>query len=274
MVALLRGPAFCIRGLQLGKNPAFQFYPSDWIRDPQLRQATFQARGIWIDLLCYMWWSESKGEISGTKESLSRLVGCTTEQFDAFLSETKMHKFGDLIIADGLITLKNRRMIKDEKTREQGRLRQRKYKEKQDGDGDITVVKQDPPLSSGVGEGLKELKDLESNKKDSRFKVPSVDEIQQYGEESGHRIDVGAFRDFYESKGWMVGKNKMKDWKAAVRNWERGNQEQQKKEPQAGYHGEAKLFEGERSFEIPDDILKDIKKIGGPEDPEADHGQD
>ena len=32
-------------------------------------------------------------------------------------------------------------------------------------------------------------------------------------------IDVNKFINFYESKGWMVGKNKMKDWKAAVRNW-------------------------------------------------------
>jgi hypothetical protein len=39
-------------------------------------------------------------------------------------------------------------------------------------------------------------------------------------------VDADAFVDFYESKGWLVGKNKMKDWKAAVRTWERNRDQQ------------------------------------------------
>ena len=39
--------------------------------------------------------------------------------------------------------------------------------------------------------------------------------------ERGNDVDPERFVDFYEAKGWMVGKNKMKDWRAAVRNWER-----------------------------------------------------
>ena len=38
-----------------------------------------------------------------------------------------------------------------------------------------------------------------------------------------NNVDPARFVDFYSSKGWMVGKNKMKDWKAAVRNWENSN---------------------------------------------------
>lgn len=54
-----------------------------------------------------------------------------------------------------------------------------------------------------------------------RFTPPSLEEVRDYCRERGNTVDPGKFIDFYESKGWMVGKNKMKDWKAAVRTWER-----------------------------------------------------
>ena len=52
------------------------------------------------------------------------------------------------------------------------------------------------------------------------FKKPTTWEIKIYCEQRENNIDAAAFYDFYESKGWMVGKNKMKDWKACVRTWE------------------------------------------------------
>lgn len=56
-------------------------------------------------------------------------------------------------------------------------------------------------------------------------KKPTIDEIRAYCTERGSKIDPEAFFDFYESKGWMVGKNPMKDWKAAVRTWEKREKE-------------------------------------------------
>lgn len=53
------------------------------------------------------------------------------------------------------------------------------------------------------------------------FKPPTVDDVRAYCTERGNSVDPQSFVDFYESKGWMIGKNKMKDWKAAVRTWER-----------------------------------------------------
>lgn len=57
----------------------------------------------------------------------------------------------------------------------------------------------------------------------SRFKAPTVDEIKSYCSERKNDVDAQRFFDYYESNGWHVGKNKMKDWKAAVRTWERSN---------------------------------------------------
>ena len=54
-----------------------------------------------------------------------------------------------------------------------------------------------------------------------RFTPPTLAEVKAYCEERGNNVDPERFIDFYESKGWMIGKNKMKDWKAAVRTWEK-----------------------------------------------------
>lgn len=62
---------------------------------------------------------------------------------------------------------------------------------------------------------------IEEKKLVKRFVPPTVDEVRTYCEERKNNIDPESFVSFYESKGWMVGKNKMKDWKAAVRTWER-----------------------------------------------------
>ena len=62
-------------------------------------------------------------------------------------------------------------------------------------------------------------------KKEIRFLPPTIEEVRAYCEERGNGIDPDRFIDYYASKGWMIGKNKMKDWKAAVRNWERKQQE-------------------------------------------------
>ena len=66
--------------------------------------------------------------------------------------------------------------------------------------------------------------------KAKRFYPPTIDEVKQYCEERKNNIDPMAFIDFYSSKGWMIGKNRMKDWKAAVRTWERKRKEQSKAE--------------------------------------------
>lgn len=59
------------------------------------------------------------------------------------------------------------------------------------------------------------------NKTHSVFVPPTVEMVREYCIERGNGIDAEEFVDFYSSKGWMIGKNKMKDWKAAVRTWER-----------------------------------------------------
>lgn len=65
--------------------------------------------------------------------------------------------------------------------------------------------------------------EIDKESKTKHFTPPPLSDVSQYCQERNNNIDPQRFIDFYESKGWMIGKNKMKDWKAAVRNWERSN---------------------------------------------------
>ena len=64
--------------------------------------------------------------------------------------------------------------------------------------------------------------------KRAAFVAPSLQEVKNYISEKGYTVDAQRFIDFYEAKGWMIGKNKMKDWRAAVRTWMRRPDEPQK----------------------------------------------
>ena len=69
---------------------------------------------------------------------------------------------------------------------------------------------------------------LDKNKtkgKTTTFKPPSLNEIQVYISEKQYHTDPHIFINHYQSNGWKVGKNKMKDWKAALRNWESRNRQ-------------------------------------------------
>lgn len=59
-----------------------------------------------------------------------------------------------------------------------------------------------------------------SDTRGARFTPPSADDVSAYVQAQGYHVNAERFVAFYEQKGWMVGKNHMKDWKAAVRSWE------------------------------------------------------
>lgn len=64
---------------------------------------------------------------------------------------------------------------------------------------------------------------IKEKKKKEKFKPPTIDEVRAYCNERNNGIDPESFIDFYASKGWKVGNQSMKDWKACVRTWERRN---------------------------------------------------
>ena len=78
-----------------------------------------------------------------------------------------------------------------------------------------TVTKPEPKEKEKVKEKDKESKGA------VRFAPPTLEDVREYCLEQEYSIDSERFIDFYTAKDWMIGKNKMRDWKAAVRNWAR-----------------------------------------------------
>lgn len=90
---------------------------------------------------------------------------------------------------------------------------------------DISIINSSIKDSSIINTG-------ESPKR-KRFVPPTLEEVKAYCIERKNNVDAQRFIDYYTSNGWLVGKNKMKDWKAAVRTWERNGYSQ----PKSGANG-------------------------------------
>ena len=84
-----------------------------------------------------------------------------------------------------------------------------------------------------IGKGSIERADKPPTRR--KFSPPTVNEVKTYCQEQGYSIDAERFVSYYESNGWMVGRNKMKNWQAAVRNWngkeQKGNGKAEPEEP-------------------------------------------
>jgi len=88
---------------------------------------------------------------------------------------------------------------------------------------DNNTISEDVNVSNNPQSKVKESKVKESKVKNI-FIPPTLEEVAAYCQERNNGVDPQKWYDFYAAKGWMIGKNKMKDWKAAVRTWEKRQQ--------------------------------------------------
>lgn len=99
----------------------------------------------------------------------------------------------------------------------QFRIRQNEVKSLQCNESVTEVKRSSISISNSISNN-----NINSNNKEvNKFKVPTIDEVKEYCLERKNNVDPERFIDFYSSKGWLIGKNKMKDWKACVRTWEK-----------------------------------------------------
>jgi hypothetical protein len=142
------------------KRPAMLFYPGDWLKDPAVRRLSLTSRAIWFDLLCFMFEGEERGSITGTPKELARLVGATAGEFRTFLVEAENTRLCDFDEHDCKgptepntpsnrnLTLTNRRMVRDEKAREDNADRQRRYYDRHKPNVDLTADLTEPSQAS------------------------------------------------------------------------------------------------------------------------------
>lgn len=110
----------------------------------------------------------------------------------------------------------------DEHIREQGRIRQQRYRENQKALRNVTVT-----LQRNVEKEIEKEKDIDIDKeldidikeKRKRFIAPTLAEIQDYIFEKEYNVNAEEFFYYYESNGWKVGKNKMVSWQSTLAQW-------------------------------------------------------
>lgn len=119
----------------MSKQPAFQFYPGDWVQDT--RSLSLAAKGAWIDLLCAMWRSQNRGQLTLSLQGYARLIGASVEQTKAALSELidmqvcnapgvtlPLH----VTESNENVTLVSRRMAREEKERKSSASRVQRWR--------------------------------------------------------------------------------------------------------------------------------------------------
>ena len=120
----------------MAKLPFMQFFPSDWTDDT--RPLSLAAKGAWIDMLCILHASVTRGERSMPVLAWARAIGATVDQTVAAIDELANMKIADVAKdGHGNVTVRNRRMLREDLTREQNRLRKANQREKDRGGGGV-----------------------------------------------------------------------------------------------------------------------------------------
>ena len=173
--------------------------------------------------------ADDDGFVNNPK-SIMRQIGASSDDMNVLIAK----KFV-ILFEDGVIVIKHWRINNYLRS---DRYVQTKYAEDKsllslDENGAYTVANDIGIPNIGIPDGIPSIvedridKDRLKEKgvtkvtQKKNFVRPTVEEVRRYCEERHNGVNPEAFIDFYESKGWMVGKNHMKDWKAAVRTWER-----------------------------------------------------
>jgi hypothetical protein len=116
----------------MGKAPAIQFYPGDYVRDT--RSLNLMAKGAWADILFLGFSKTPQGRISQSLDDWATMFGCDIATAKTVLEAIRKHQVGDVVTQrNGDITVTNRRMYRDWKEREAAKNRAKAYRDRHGG---------------------------------------------------------------------------------------------------------------------------------------------
>jgi len=208
--------------------PYMQLYVSDYIADTQ--HLTTEEHGAYILLLMNQWHTEKPIP----KNRLARITRLSNERWTSV--ERTLSEFFNIDQETGLwshprvekeLERVYQQSVKNAKAgRKSAEIRKAQAIEKAKKMNERSTnvsTKAQPKVNHKDKDKDKDNRYIKTLSQ-KRFAPPSLDELKSYIDEKGLiSVDPEYFIDFYESKGWMVGKNKMKDWKATARGWHSRN---------------------------------------------------
>jgi len=115
---------------EVGKLPSFQFYPKDYLADPELSRCSLAARGVWMDLLCIMFQCEERGVLSTSGRAWSdrEIAGCVRGSLPEVLSCLRELVLNGVANRTASGALFSKRMVRDEHERKQWREQQKRHR--------------------------------------------------------------------------------------------------------------------------------------------------
>ena len=176
------------------KDPAFLFYSSDFLTGTLLM--SMEQKGKFITLLCIQ---HQKGHLS--EKDMLHICGSYDEDVFTKFQKDEQGKFYNIRLEEE---------VDKRKAYSESRRNNRKKKE----DMNNTSLSYVQHM-----ENENENEDLIEKKKVARFQKPTIEQLKEYMSEQGMNDIAENWLNHYEANGWMVGKVKMKDWKASVRTW-------------------------------------------------------
>lgn len=223
------------------KPPAFQFYPQDYLASTRVAEMTLEEEGVYIRLLCYCW---SAGSIPKDPERCAKLAGkgCSVETATVVQRSFSEHPTDyQRLVHDRLeIERENQRARREQASSAGKKSAERRAKthvesvetkenpaKTHSSNGRSTEVQRNlnpSSSSSSSSSGIETHGEtpvvLKIRKQVQAFVKPTVQDVIAYVLEIQAAVDAKSFVDYYESNGWRVGRNPMKDWRATVRQWQ------------------------------------------------------
>lgn len=223
----------------MARSPRFQrflFEPSRLKNDPAFQAMTPEGRGLYATLFCSAWEQPEPGVLLANPATLAPLAFATTEEWErnaasvarAFDTSSRPGFW----IQRGLVaTHRAQKRIRKTKS-DGGKLGAKRKREKQqartpDGTRNPSAIFDLNGVGSGVGSGVGVGVGSGESKAEPKtraapvpFVRPTLPEVEAYCIVRGKGVDPQVWLDHYQSNGWRVGQNAMKDWRAAVRTWE------------------------------------------------------
>lgn len=205
-----------------------------------------RTRIVWITMLAM---ADKHGEVQASIPGLARVAGVPLsdceEAINKFLSPDPYSRTPDdegrrIEKIDGGWALINhakyREMASREEAKESNASRQKRHRDKvarntetvKDSNGDVTLSNASVTQTLHIADADADSEEIHKEQKSAsppavdvkrNFTPPTPEQVETYSREISYPLNGQGWCDTYAQKGWMVGKNKMKDWKAAVRNW-------------------------------------------------------